>query len=237
MSSDDVFGEAILAHVKEGNSGKIIVENNVGDGYEIPLQYLFREYNEMPEIEKMALAECYGDVLEVGAGAGAHAVCLKKMGRNLMLIDTSPGAVEHLKTEGFETACVDLFDFTAPKKFDTMLMMMNGIGVVQTVDRFEEFFAKAKLLLKEDGQILCDSADVSYLFEDDNGEIWIDLNADYYGEVEFKMQFENHSTDWFPWLFVDFQTLAYYASKNGFDCECLMVDDNSQFLAKLTPSK
>ncbi|MCH2233753.1 MAG: class I SAM-dependent methyltransferase [Crocinitomicaceae bacterium] len=237
MASRDVFGAAIQAHAKSGDEGKIIVENNVGDGYEIPLNYLFREFSEMPEIEKKALSECSGSVLEVGAGAGAHASCLKKMGKDIELIDTSEGAVKHLVDEGYNAHCVNYFDFQSHQKFDTILMMMNGIGIVEKVERFEEFFKKAKTLLTENGQIICDSADLSYLYEDENGEIWIDLNANYYGEVEFKMSFKDNETDWFPWLFVDFQTLEYYASENGFTCECLMTDENSQFLARLTQMK
>ena len=237
MASGDVFGAAIQAHAQSKSEGKIIVENNVGDGYEIPLHYLFREFQEMPELEKRALAECKGNVLEVGAGAGSHARCLRKTGMDPFLIDTSQGAVQYLSSTGFRAEKVDYFDFRSTEKFDTILMMMNGIGIVQKVNRFQEFFDKAKSLLSSDGQIICDSADLSYLYEDENGEIWIDLNSDYYGEVEFKMKFEEVETDWFPWLFVDFDTLNFYASENGFDCECLMTDENSQFLARLTAKK
>ena len=237
MATKDVFGEAITSFLSKPSKKSIKVQSKIGDGYEIPLPYLFRSYSDMPELEKLAIAQCKGHVLDVGAGAGAHSTHLITQGIKVHAIDVSEQAILLLKEKNIPSTCSDFFTLNAPEKFDTILMMMNGIGIVEKVNRFEDFFNTARTLLNKDGFIICDSADVSYLFEDENGEIWIDINSNYYGEVDFKMTFEATETDWFPWLFVDFNTLSLYAERSNFGCELIKQDDNSQFLAKLWPKR
>ena len=82
-----------------------------------------------------------------------------------------------------------------------------------------------------------DSSDLSYLLEDENGEVLIDLAADYYGQVDFCMQYRDVRGDSFDWLYVDFDTLSLYAERNGFRAELVAEGKHYDYLARLTPVK
>ena len=79
-----------------------------------------------------------------------------------------------------------------------------------------------------------DSSNLSYLFEDEAGSIVIDLAGDYYGEVDFQMQYKNVKGDSFDWLYIDFQTLSLYAAENGFTAKQLKEGKQYDNQAKLS---
>ena len=110
---------------------------------------------------------------------------------------------------------------------------MNGVGISGTLKGLSIFLLKCKKLLKPNGQILLDSSDIHYMFEDEYGDTWMDLNKPYYGEVIYQMQYEEVKTKPFNWLFVDFETLKNTAVNLGFNVELILEDDNHQYLAKL----
>ncbi len=71
--------------------------------------------------------------------------------------------------------------------------MMNGIGISEKLEALKPFLAKCKSLLSENGQILLDSTDIKYLYEDEDDSVWIDLNSSYYGEFQFQMHYKEES--------------------------------------------
>lgn len=231
-STFDIFGEAIQDYSKFGHAKSILVENNVSDGYEIPVEYLFRSLQEMPEIERRAIDLCGKKVLDVGSAAGVHAKELIAKNHEVTCLDISPKAVEYVRSKGYHAIHKDFFDFNEDS-YDSLLFLMNGIGIAKDIDGLKVFLEHCKSLLNPGGNILLDSADLSYLHEDENGEIWIDLNASYYGEVQFRMTYKNMDSGWFPWLFIDFDTLAFYADELGYSCRFVVGDDENQFLAEL----
>ena len=97
-----------------------------------------------------------------------------------------------------------------------------------------EIFRKMKLLLRPGGCVLMDSSNLSYLFEEEDGSIVINLAGDYYGEVDFQMQYKNVKGDSFDWLYIDFQTLSIYAAENGFKAELVKEGTHYDYLAKLS---
>lgn len=111
---------------------------------------------------------------------------------------------------------------------------MNGAGIAETIDKLPSFLCKAKELLNIDGQILLDSSDLIYLFEDEDGSALIDLNGKYYGELEYTFSFNKVKGEPFKWLFVDFDTLQAVASSCGLNCELIEQDNHYQYLARLT---
>ena len=62
----------------------------------------------------------------------------------------------------------------------------------------------------------------------------IDLAADYYGMVDYQMVYKGIEGEPFDWLYVDFETLAYYAEEAGFCCEILAEGEHYDYLAKLS---
>ena len=176
----------------------------------------------------------YGDILDVGAGSGCHSLALKGLGKRSVAVDISPLSVQVMKERGLDARLVNFYDPSFTETFDTILMLMNGTGIIGNLDNIRNFFARVKQLLKPGGCLLIDSSDLRYLFEEEDGSIMIDLADDYYGQVDFQMQYKEDLGESFDWLYLDFNTLAYYAEENGFKAEVLAEGEYYDYLAKLT---
>ncbi len=226
----DIFGTAIKAFYEENDHTDIIVHSPDFDDDIIPVDYLFRELSEMPEIEQKALELCSGKVLDVGCGAGSHALYLQKEKElQVRAIDTSPLAVEIAGKRGVENAaCQDFFELKN-EKFDTILMLMNGSGIIGKLAHLNDFFSHARSILTEGGKILMDSSDLIYLFDDEISE-----NDPYYGELQYKVSYKNIQSDYFDWLYIDPKLLKSKAKLNGFKCDIIHKGENHDFLASLT---
>ena len=230
----DPMGVAIADFYKNGIAGRLRVLSSMFDEDEIPVAHLFREEDEMGELELKALGLSKGQILDVGAGAGCHALALQDRGMEVTAIDVSPLSVEVMTKSGIDDArFVNLYDETLCEKFDTILMLMNGSGIIGKIANMPQFFARIDSLLAEGGQVLMDSSDLIYLFEDEDGGVDIDLAGDYYGEVDFTMQYKNIKGETFDWLYIDFETLAFHAAENGFEAELVMQGEHYDYLARL----
>jgi SAM-dependent methyltransferase len=233
MEKNDPIGTLIEDYLSGKINAEIIVESDLSEDDVITARYLFRNFHEMPQIEKKALESCKGEILDVGCGAGPHLKALKDKGIFAEGLDVSKKACEYLSNLGF-TVYNQNFQQFSKKKFDTLLLLMSGIGLAGDLQSLPEFLKHAKNLLKPDGKILCDSTDVSYFYEDDEGGMWMDLNAAYYGEFTFKMTYKDNVTDWFKWLYVDFKTLKTIANEAGLSCEIIEKNkEESSYLAEL----
>ncbi|MBR5332840.1 MAG: SAM-dependent methyltransferase [Muribaculaceae bacterium] len=231
----DPMGAAIADFYKNGIAGRLRVMSSMFDEDEIPVAHLFREEDEMGELELKALGLSKGRILDVGAGAGCHALALQDREMSVMAIDVSPLSVEVMAKSGvIDARLVNLYDETLCEKFDTILMLMNGSGIIGKISNMPQFFARIDALLAEGGQVLLDSSDLIYLFEDEDGGVDIDLAAGYYGEVDFAMQYKNIKGETFDWLYIDFETLAFHAEENGFVAELVAEGDHYDYLACLT---
>lgn len=230
----DPMGAAIADYFAKGRAAKLRVFSSQFDEDEIPAEQLFRTFDEMPPLEQKALELAQGKILDCGAGSGCHALALQDMGKDVEAIDISPLSVEVMQKRGVRQAYqINLFDENYLKKFDTILMLMNGSGIIGKLENMGTFFAKMKQLLNPGGCIYMDSSDLRYLFEDEDGSFLVDLAAGYYGEIDFKMQYKQVKGETFDWLYVDFQTLAYYASENGFKAELVEEGEHYDYLACL----
>ncbi|MGB7786885.1 MAG: class I SAM-dependent methyltransferase [Salinimicrobium sp.] len=232
----DIFGKAIKAYFENKDNEDIVVHSPDFDDDVIPVDYLFRSYAEMPPLEKMALQLCRGKVLDVGCGAGSHALYLQnEKDLEVLAIDTSEGAIEVCKERGIKKAENVAFEALSEEKFDTILLLMNGTGIVGKMRKLDAFFAKLKQLLNPEGQVLIDSSDLIYLFEEDeDGGVWVDAGAGYYGELSYSLSYKGERSNYFDWLYLDFDSLSLAASKNGFSCELLKKGEHYDYLARLS---
>lgn len=231
----DPMGAAIADFYKNGVAGRLRVFSSLFDEDDMPVEHLFREVDEMGSLELKALELSAGRILDVGAGAGCHALALQDKGLEVTAIDVSPLSVEVMAKSGVEDArLVNLYDDTLCETFDTILMLMNGSGIIGKIANMSQFFARINQLLGEGGQVIMDSSDLIYLFEDEDGIVDIDLAGNYYGEVDFAMQYKNIKGETFDWLYVDFETLSFHAEKNGFEAELVMQGEHYDYLARLT---
>jgi len=231
---DDVMGMALVNYQKGKGSATLLVHCNKAEDEVYDLDYFFRSYDEMPETEKVALDLVKGKTLDVGAGTGVHALALQQKNVNVTAIDVSEHAINLAKKEGVKNAvCANFYELSG-EKFDTLLFLMNGIGLVENLDGFDEFFAKCDELLEPDGQIIFDSSDLIYLYEEEDGSVLINLNDAYYGEVIFQVEYEGEKGEPFPWLFIDFGNLQAIARKHGFQAELIYEDEHYNYLARLS---
>ncbi|MEM6895347.1 MAG: class I SAM-dependent methyltransferase [Bacteroidota bacterium] len=238
IDAEDIFGNALRDYQTGHPKGELITHSNLGGEDILPLSYLFRGYKEMPEIEQKALKLASGHILDVGCGAGSHSLWLQQQGKTVTALDVSKGAMEVCKLRGITKMVQCNFLSFDDGKFDTILFLMNGIGLAGSLKALPAFLEHAKMLLRPGGQIILDSSDVIYLFEtDEDGGIWVPGDVDYYGEDQFQMEYHTKKTSIFDWLYIDFNTLKEQAKTVGLDCELVMLGDHYDYLAKLRSIK
>jgi len=229
----DPMGRAIAEYYKTGKAERLRVFSPMFEEDELPLPTLFRNYDEMPEIERKALNMAMGKTLDVGAGSGCHSLVLQDRGINVTAIDISPLSVETMKERGIKKVYEQDF-FSLEGQFETILMLMNGIGIMGTLERMPVFFRLLDKILAPGGQVLCDSSDICYVFETDDGIIELPDDMDYYGELSFRMQYKDTIGEPFNWLYIDADTLRQKAEENGYAVEVLAEGNHYDYLARIT---
>lgn len=230
----DIYGKALLNYLENPGEQELIVHSDIAETEAYPVSWFFRKENEFPEIEWQALKLCQGSILDVGAGTGIHSIELQNRGMEITAIDISEGAVSIMKDKGLKNAHLQDFYAIEHHQYDTILMLMNGFGVMGKMDKVADFFKKIDTLLKDNGQVIVDSSDLLHLFKEDDGSVLIDLNGAYYGEVEYQMEFQGDLGEKFNWLFIDFDSLDEAADKSGFKAVKIFEEENYQYLAKIT---
>ncbi|WP_445711012.1 class I SAM-dependent methyltransferase [Flavobacterium sp.] len=232
----DLFGKAILDYQTNNNPENLITETTISDADEMSVAYLFREYNEMPKLEKKALQLAKGKVLDVGCGAGSHSLYLQnKKNTEVTSIDISTNAISACKLRGLKNVAVEnILNYSSENKFDTILLLMNGTGIFEKLNKISEYLKKLKSLLNNKGQILIDSSDIIYMFDqDDEGAYEIPANG-YYGELQFDISYKGEKETSFDWLYLDYNTLQNAAHANGLQCELILEGEHYNYLAKLS---
>lgn len=230
----DIFGKALLDYFYGNYTEDLYTETNISEKDTMPLPYLFRRFEEMPTIEQKALQLSKGKVLDVGCGAGNHTLYLQQKGFDVTAIDLSPGAVEVCKLRGVQNAeMTDILNVS--EKFDTILLLMNGTGIFQNLASAPKYLNHLKSLLNPGGQILIDSSDLIYMFdEDEDGGVWVSGDKDYYGELTFKMSYKNEVSEDFDWLYLHFELLKEVSREAGLQCEHVIEGEHFDYLAKLS---
>ena len=228
----DLFGKALLDYQNNNYTEDIVTSTNISDEDSLPIPYLFRDYKEMPKLEQKALQLAKGRVLDVGCGSGSHSLYLQEKGLDLKAIDISLGAIEVAKKRGvINTEVLDVLDET--ETFDTILLLMNGTGIFQELEQVSKYLKHLKSLLKPNGQILIDSSDIKYMYEDEDGGLWIDTNANYYGELDYYLSYKNEAEDPMKWLYLDFESLKFTCESVGLTCEKIQDGKHFDYLARL----
>lgn len=229
----DPMGSAIADYFRCGQTGRLRVFSPDFDEDEIPVETLFREFGEMPPLEQQALRLAAGRTLDVGAGAGCHTLALQRQGLDVVAIDIAPLSVETMRKRGVADAREQDFWTLDGEQFDTLLMLMNGIGIVGTLDQLPRFFRHIDTLLAPGGQLLLDSTDLSYLYEDEDGVVRLPAEG-YYGEVEYTMQYKRVKGAPFMWVYVDYDTLQRVAAECGWRAERIAEGEHYDYLARIT---
>lgn len=235
--NEDLLGTALVDYVNNNYTEDLKTYSSLDEEAVMPLPYLFRTFEEMPMLEQKALELSKGSILDIGCGAGSHSLWLQNNNHKVTALDTSPGAIAVCKKRGIAHCVESEFLTLATGTYDTLLLLMNGIGIAGKLKHLPDYLTHFKKLLKPGGKVLLDSSDIIYMFDqDEDGGYWTPGNVDYYGEVSFTFSYKNQIGPKFDWLYLDFNTLAYYAETHGFTCELLAEGEHYDYLAKLTVS-
>jgi SAM-dependent methyltransferase len=230
------FGMVLVAYFEGDTAAELIIRRD--DGHETPLRIdvFFRDPSVFTAIDNMAIDRCAGHVLDVGAGTGLHSLVLQRKGFVVTSIDISPHAVSIMKRRGLtDLHCADLFEFQG-RRFDTLLMMGHGIGMVETIAGLDRFLAHAHSLLSEDGQVLLDSFDVR-VTDNPSDLAYQEVNRKagrYIGEIRMQFEFQGEKGLYCGWLHVDAETLKEHAQSAGWRCETVLREERGDYLARLT---
>lgn len=236
ISNTDIFGKALWDYYHNDYTSDIIVHSSIAEDDLLPIPYLFRSFNEMPEMEQKALKLTKGKTLDIGCCAGSHGLYLQEKGIEVTGLDISEGAVLLSRKRGLKNVIQSAI-LDHKESYQTLLLLMNGTGIFESIEKIDFYLQHLKSLLTEDGQILVDSSDIKYMFENEDGSLWIDLNKAYYGEMDMAMTYKDVSSDSFKWLYLDFATLCFYAKKNELNCELIHKGNHFDYLARLTSVK
>jgi SAM-dependent methyltransferase len=229
----DLFGKAILDYQTNNSPENIITETSISEADEMSVAYLFRKFNEMPKLEQKALQFCKGKILDVGCGAGSHSLYLLEKGFEVTSIDISENAIKACQLRGLKNAKIQNILELKDEKFDTILLLMNGTGIFETLKEISKYLQKLKSLLNTNGQILIDSSDIIYMYDHDDDGSYSVPAENYYGELTFTIHYKNQTEDNFPWLYLDYNTLQNACHANGLQCELLFEGNHFDYLARI----
>ncbi|MEN3322618.1 class I SAM-dependent methyltransferase [Mariniflexile soesokkakense] len=229
----DLFGKALLDYQNGRYTENIITSTNISEEDDLPLPYLFRSFKEMPKLEQKALKLAKGSILDVGCGAGSHSLYLQEKGFKVKAIDISKGAIEVAKQRGILHAEVKHI-LNETENFDTILLLMNGTGIFQELVQVSKYLSHLKSLLNSNGQIFIDSSDIQYMYEDEDGGVWMDMNAAYHGELDYFLSYKGDEEDPMKWLYLDFEKLQLACETVGLKCELVAEGEHFDYLAQLS---
>lgn len=229
----DPYGKACIDYLQGKKQVKIKFDSEIAEMEDIPVSYLFRTYEQMPIVEQVAIKEARGKVLDVGAGAGSHTLKLQSLKYQVTALEISPGLCEVMKQRGVKKVIqADIFKYSGTI-YDTILFMMNGIGICRDFEGLKNLLNHLKTLMSKTGQILLDSSDLIYLFIQEDGSIELPLHDAYYGEMPFRVEYNSDVYE-DSWLYIDPDNLEDIALQCGLNCEIIQHGEHYDYLAKLT---
>lgn len=227
----DVFGKALRDHYQKRQKDKLWLHNSYGMPEDMPVDIFYRTKNELTELESLALELCEGKTLDIGAGVGSHALILQNQGIDVTAIEISESACNIMRKRGVKKVInTDVLQFESGQ-FDTLLMLMNGIGLCGDIKGLHSYLDYLKRLLLPGGQVIFDSSDIAYLYKADEF-----ISSNYYGEISYQYEYQSIKGKWFKWLYVDFPMLKKIAEEIGWKCEMIYEDDMDQYLARMRRS-
>lgn len=224
----DIHGQAIRDFYRGDDNATIILHNSYDEPEEMHIEVFFREEEDLSTLEHLALIECKGRVLDLGAGAGVHSLILQSRDYDVVALDNSPACVEVMKQSGVRNVLLQDYEVHSGK-YDTILVLMNGLGLAKTLSGVPKFLQKCMSLLRLEGQILIDSSDISYLYEEG-----VSKPEGYFGEVQYQYEYNGKKGNWFDWVYVDQESLVSICAELGLKCEILHTEETDQYLAAIT---
>ena len=223
----DAQGQALSDYFLHGKADPLLLHTSYGTVEEMPVDWFFRDEEDFPMLEYYALSLCRSTVLDIGAGVGSHALYLQAQGIEVTALEVSATSAKIMKRRGVRQVVNVAYQNFPPAQYDTLLLLMNGIGLVGTLAGLTQFLSQALSWLAPGGQLIFDSSDIAYLYE-------AGLPTDhYYGEIRYQYEYQGQQGEWFPWLYVDADTLLAMATAQGWQGQVVYEENTGQYLVRL----
>lgn len=219
----DIIGNALLDYLNGNPNAELILHshmkinnNHIVNGKDrIQVSGFYNEINNLMEVDKQILNQCYGKVLDIGAGAGSHSLILMNKGIDVYSLDISPGAVEVMKRRGLKKVYCNDIKKIKITQFDTLIFAGNNHGLFGSIQELEEFFLNTADLLKPNGQILIASPYIKIPINNHD----IGRFCTQYIELNMKLEYKGVVSKAFKWFMVEPDYLINYFKKYGWTIE------------------
>ena len=227
LQSTDILGRALTDYNADGFCHPLFVQTSYGGDETYEVEYFFRDFDDMPDIERYALTNCHGRILDIGAGAGSHSLYLQHEGFDITALDLSPGCVNVMVGRGLDKVMqADIFNL-ADGGYNTLLLLMNGIGITGNLEGMVRFLELADKITVHGAQILFDTTDVSSVVKRKTG-----ANR-YPGELKYKFEYCGNEGPWFEWLYLDQEKLFRLCDLSPWIPQIIYENSAGQYLARL----
>lgn len=224
----DVFGQALLDYYHNKFEPPLLLHNEYDSPEVIPIERYFIGEEEYSDLENFALQQLHGKILDIGSASGRHAHSLQNMGNDITAMDISPLCGRLMKEMGVEKIMIDDIYSFSKQKYDTISMLMNGIGISGNINGLEQLLQHLKSILNPSGQLVMDSSDISYLY--DGSSL---TEESYFGELKFNYEYKGILDEQFEWLYIDQNKLIAVADSIGWNCQIIFEDETGAYLARL----
>lgn len=206
MPHDDAYGEALRAYHETGESFEVVERDDGFVGPPGDPALYFSDPDEWAERERAAMDRVEGRVLDVGCGAGRHALYLQEQGHEVVGIDDSPGAVEVAQDRGVDARVFDIADVRDldAGTFDTVVMGGNNFGLVGTRATAPDILGGLAAVTSADARILAETRDV-HATDDPDHLAYHEFNRErgrLPGALRIRVRYKRHATPWFDYLMV-----------------------------------
>ncbi len=232
---EDAFGHALLDHFL-GEEAQIIIERDDGnlDVSGKPEIY-FREFDQWEEYDRRAMAHVSGRALDIGSGAGRHALYLQGKGHSVVALDNSPLAIEVMKRRGVrEVALMPATQISSKLGvFDSILMMGNNFGLVANRRRAKWLFRRFHSITTPEAIVIATSLDP--LTTTDTRHL------DYHernrqkgrmpGRVRIRVRYRNYIGLWFDYLLASLEEMKSLISGTGWYVTEVIESDGPVYIA------
>ncbi|MCU0304913.1 MAG: class I SAM-dependent methyltransferase [Thermoanaerobaculales bacterium] len=230
------LGRALAAYHRGDTSAELVVSSDLWEDETVPVAVFYRPVGEpLPELERRALEHCRGRVLDLGAGAGRHALELQERGLEVVALDPLAEAVAIMRERGVADPRRGELEAVAGERFDTVLMLMHGLGVVGDLRGLGDLLERLPDHLEPGGRLVFDSADLAGVLAGEAPELLAELEGGdrYPGEVAFSLRFGGIAGPSYPWLFVDPETVGLIAGAAGCRLEVVATGDRGAWAGLL----
>ena len=233
MPDMELHGQAMLDYLNGDAAALCILRRDDGIAYPPIYAKQFFYPDGLPELDKIAVENCAGRVLDIGAGAGSHSLAIQERGLDVTSIDMSAKAVRVMSERGCKDAKVgDVFD-SYSELFDTIFIILN-IGIVQNLNGLARFLKHLETLLTDGGRLITDSIDPRNSEDKSYRKYTQDkiTKGCYLGERTLRFEYKDQVSEWFEWMHIDPETLEQYVDEADYSMKHL-GNDGKRYLVSI----